>query len=154
MEQTYDIKRLLLWDAKSIDTDATNMNAYQMFISQELPDLSLITKSGDSNTCWTQVADRKNAGSTNKKTVSLSTPVRGRYVKLVFPRTSAGMNNAEAPALYAFHVYGTPVEDEDGVAIPYYIYKETDASVYDLKGIKQERRPLHPGFISCPGERF
>lgn len=153
LEQTYDIKRLLLWDAKSIDTDATNMNAYQMFISQEMPDLSLITKSGDSNTCWTQVADRKNAGSTNKKTVSLSTPVRGRYVKLVFPRMSAGMNNAESPALYAFHVYGTPVEDEDGIAIPYYIYKETDASVYDLKGIKQERRPLHPGLYIMSGRK-
>ena len=119
LEQTYDIKRLLLWDAKSIDTDATNMNAYQMFISQEQPDLSLITKSGDSNTCWTQVADRKNAGSTNKKTVSLSTPVRGRYVKLVFPRTSASMNNAEVPALYAFHVYGTKVEDDDAIVTPY-----------------------------------
>ena len=153
LEQTYDIKRLLLWDAKSIDTDATNMNAYQMFISQEQPDLSLITKSGDSNTCWTQVADRKNAGSMNKKTVSLSTPVRGRYVKLVFPRTSAGMNNAEAPALYAFHVYGTPVEDEDGMAIPYYICRETDASVYDLKGIKQERRPLQPGLYIMSGRK-
>ena len=153
LEQTYDIKRLLLWDAKSIDTDATNMNAYQMFISQEQPDLSLITKSGDSNTCWTQVADRKNAGSMNKKTVSLSTPVRGRYVKLVFPRTSAGMNNAEAPALYAFHVYGTLVEDEDGMAIPYYIYRETDASVYDLKGIKQERRPLQPGLYIMSGRK-
>ena len=152
LEQTYDIKRLLLWDAKSIDSDATNMNAYQMFISQELPDLSLITKSGDSNTCWTQVADRKNAGSTNKKTVSLSTPVRGRYVKLVFPRTSAGMNNVEAPALYAFHVYGTPVEDDDAIAFPTED-KETDATVYNLMGMKQERRSLQPGLYIMSGRK-
>ena len=91
------------------------MNAYQIYVSQEQPDLSLITKAGDTNTCWTQVADKKNAGPINKKTVSLSTPVRGRYVKLVFPRTSANMNNAEQPALYAFHIYGTPIEDEDGI---------------------------------------
>jgi len=152
LEQTYDIKRLLLWDAKSIDTDATNMNAYQIFISQEQPDLSLITKSGDSNTCWTQVADRKNAGSTNKKTVSLSTPVRGRYVKLVFPRTSAGMNNVEAPALYAFHVYGTPVEDDDAIAFPTED-KETDATVYNLMGMKQERRSLQPGLYIMSGRK-
>ena len=152
LEQTYDIKRLLLWDAKSIDTDATNMNAYQMFISQDEPELSLITKSGDSNTCWTQVADRKNAGSANKKTVSLSTPVRGRYVKLVFPRTSAGMNNAEAPALYAFHVYGTPVDDDDAIAFPTED-KETDATVYNLMGMKQERRSLQPGLYIMSGRK-
>ena len=151
LEHTYDIKRLLLWDAKSIDTDATNMNAYQVFISQEEPDLSLITKAGDSNDCWTQVADRKNAGSINKKTVSLSMPVRGRYVKLVFPRTSASMNNVEAPALYAFHIYGTPVEDEDGIVIPY-IYKEENAPVYTLSGIRQERRSLKPGLYIMSGK--
>ena len=115
LEQTCDIKRFVLWDAKSLDTNGTNMNAYQIYVSQEQPDLSLITKAGDTNTCWTQVADKKNAGPINKKTVSLSTPVRGRYVKLVFPRTSANMNNAEQPALYAFHIYGTPIEDEDGI---------------------------------------
>ncbi|MBP5392530.1 MAG: discoidin domain-containing protein [Bacteroidaceae bacterium] len=150
LEQTYDIKRLLLWDAKSIDTDATNMNAYQMFISQEEPDLSLITKTDDSNTCWTQVADKKNVGSINKKTVTLSTPVRGRYVKLVFPRTSASMNNAEVPALYAFHVYGTLVEDEDAIAAPH-IYKQDDASVFSLSGIKQERQSLKPGLYIKSG---
>lgn len=150
LEQTYDIKRLLLWDAKSIDTDATNMNAYQMFISQEEPDLTLITNTGDSNTCWTQVADKKNVGSINKKTVTLSTPVRGRYVKLVFPRTSASMNNAEAPALYAFHVYGTLVEDEDAIAAPH-IYKQDDASVFSLSGIKQERQSLKPGLYIKSG---
>ena len=151
LEQTYDIKRLLLWDAKSIDTDATNMNAYQMFISQEEPDLTLITNTGDSNTCWTQVADKKNVGSINKKTVTLSTPVRGRYVKLVFPRTSASMNNAEVPALYAFHVYGTLVEDEDAIAAPH-IYKQDDASVFSLSGIKQERQSLKPGLYIKSGK--
>ncbi|MBR4517156.1 MAG: hypothetical protein IKO60_07155 [Bacteroidaceae bacterium] len=160
LEATYDIKRLLLWDAKSIDAEAVNMNAYQLFVSQDEPDLSLITKAGDSNTCWKQVADKKGVGGMNKKTVSLSEPVRGRYVKLVFPRTSAGMNNVAAPALFAFHVYGTPVEDDDAIALPYYIYKEaedndkeTDASVYNLMGIRQERRPSKPGLYITSGRK-
>lgn len=152
LEHTYDIKRLLLWDAKSIDTDATNMNAYQMFISQEEPDLSLITKAGDDNDCWTQVADKKATGGINKKTVNLSSPIRGRYVKVVFPRTSASMNNVASPALYAFHVYGTLVEDDDAITTPY-IYNKTDASVYDLMGIRQERRSLKPGLYIMSGRK-
>ena len=152
LEKTYDIKRLLLWDAKSINTEAVNMNAYQMFISEEQPDLSLITKAGDTNTCWTQVADRKNAGSTNKKTVTLSTPVRGRYVKLVFPRTSAGMNNVEAPALYAFHVYGTPVDDDDAILqIKNEKLKDESDGAYTLSGIKVEDRKQKPGLYVKSG---
>lgn len=63
LEQAYDIKRLILWDAKSIDSNAANMNAYQMYISEERPDLSLITRDGDGNTCWTLVADKKGSSS-------------------------------------------------------------------------------------------
>ena len=151
LEKTCDIKRLLLWDAKSIDSNATNMNAYQLFISQDEPDLSLITKAGDTNTCWTQVADRKNAGSTSKKTVSLSAPVRGRYVKLVFHRTSANMNNVEQPALYAFHIYGTAVDDGDAIVTPS-TDEAIDAPVFSLSGIKQERRSLKPGLYIMSGK--
>ena len=155
LEKTYDIKRLLLWDAKSIDSNATNMNAYQMFISEDMPDLSLITKAGDSNTCWTQVADKKNAGSTNKKTVSLSTPVRGRYVKLVFPRTSASMNNAEQPALYAFHVYGTPIDDEDAIdEVKSERLKVKNEGTYTLSGIRVEDGKQKPGLYIKSGRKI
>jgi len=98
------------------------------------------------------VADRKNAGSTNKKTVSLSTPVRGRYVKLVFPRTSASMNNAEAPALYAFHVYGTKVEDDDAIVTPY-LYEDDDAAVFTLSGVKVEDGNKKPGLYIKSGRK-
>lgn len=50
LERTCQIKRLLLWDAKSVDADATNMNAFQLFVSTEQPNISLITKDGDNNT--------------------------------------------------------------------------------------------------------
>lgn len=152
LEKTYDIKRLILWDAKSIDTNATNMNTYQMFISQEQPDLSLITKAGDNNTCWTQVADKKNAGSVNKKTVSFSMPVRGRYVKLVFPRTSASMNNAKSPALYAFHVYGTVVEDDDAIRV---LPKGgSGEKSYTLSGISVEEEKQKPGLYIKSGRKI
>lgn len=152
LERLYDIKRLLLWDAKSIDTDAVNMNAYQMFVSEERPDLSLITKAGDGNTCWTQVADKKNAGGVNKKTVTLTTPVRGRYVKLVFPRTSANMNNAEQPALYAFHVYGTPVEDDDAIQAPTPM-GSGDGTLYTLSGIRVGAGYKKPGLYIKSGRK-
>ena len=155
LEQTYDIKRLLLWDAKSIDAAATNMNAYQIYISEEMPNLSLITKSGDTNTCWTQVADKKNAGAVNKKTVSLATPIRGRYVKLVFPRTSAGMNNADQPALYAFHIYGTLAEDDDAIGqIPSANPSDKDdETIYTLSGIKVEKGKQKPGLYIKSGQK-
>ena len=156
LEQTCDIKRLLLWDAKSINTDATNMNAYQLCISEERPDLSLITKAGDANTCWTLVADKKNAGGVNKKTVTLTTPVRGRYVKLVFPRTSAGMNNVEAPALYAFHVYGTPIDDEDAideVKSEKLKVKNEEGAVYTLSGIRVGEGKQKPGLYIKSGRK-
>ena len=139
LEQTYDIHRLQLWDAKSIDGEATNMNAYQCLVSPEQPDLSLITKGGDANTCWTQVADKKNAGSISKKTLTLTSPVRGRYVKLVFPRTSASMNNVEQPALYALHVYGKAVDDGDGISQMKTGKLSVDNGVYDLSGRKVGR---------------
>ena len=155
LEQTYDIKRLLLWDAKSIDATATNMNAYQIYISEETPNLSLITKSGDTNTCWTQVADKKSTGSLNKKIVSFATPIRGRYVKLVFPRTSAGMNNADQPALYAFHIYGTLAEDVDAIGqIPNANPSDKDdEAIYTLSGIKVEKGKQKPELYIKSGQK-
>lgn len=156
LEQTYDIKRLMLWDAKSIDTGATNMNAYQIFISEELPELSLITKAVDDNACWTQVADKKNAGGINKKSVSLTNPVRGRYVKLVFPRSTASMNNAEQPALYAFHVYGTPINDEDAideVKSDKLKVKNEEEGAYTLSGIKVDEGNKKPGLYIKSGRK-
>lgn len=133
LEETYDIKRFYIYDAKSMNESATNMNAYQIFVSQERPDLSLITKTGDDNTCWTMVADKKNVGSASKKLVSFSTPVRGRYVKLCFPRTNEGMNNVEKPAIHAFNIYGTKHEAEDAL-LPLPAIQPTNPNVFDLSG--------------------
>lgn len=136
LEQTCDIKRLLIWDAKSMDADAVNMNAFQIYVSRERPDLGLIGRQGDMNTCWTMVADKKAVGGLAKKTVSLTSPVRGRYVKLVFPRTASTMNNVERPALYAFHVYGTVVEEEEDALPAPSAAPASDHPVYTLSGLR------------------
>ena len=80
-----------------------------------------------------------NAGSISKKTLTLTSPVRGRYVKLVFPRTSASMNNVEQPALYALHVYGKAVDDGDGISQMKTGKLSVDNGVYDLSGRKVGR---------------
>ena len=135
LEKSYDVKRFQLYDAKSLDASATNMDAYQIFLSDECPDLSLISPSGDENECWTKVADKKSVGSSSKKLLVLSTPTRCRFVKLVFPRTSESMNAVAAPALYALQVYGTEAESADALAIHNSQFKiQNDGNEYDLTG--------------------
>ena len=100
------IDSFAIYDARSIQGGVTNMNAYQIYVSQERPDLSLITSTGDSNSCWTLVADRKNQGAQNIKVENMPEPVKARYVKLVFPRTTRRMNSVSNPYIRAFNVYG------------------------------------------------
>lgn len=153
LEHQYDLTRLLFWDAKSFDSNATNMNAYQLFISAEKPDLSLITKTGDENTCWTLAAEKKGVGSMNKKTVALSPTVRGRYVKLVFPRTTASMNKVSSPKLYAFHVYGTLAPDMDDAVTSPETVPQFDETVYTLSGIPLKQQHLFPDLYIKGGKK-
>lgn len=133
LEHMYDIKRFVIWDARSMDTNATNLSNYSIMVSEEKPDLSLIGKKGDDNTCWKTVAEKKNASTLNKKVVYLSNPVRARYVKLVIPRTNITMNNVDSPMLFAFHVYGTEA-DVDGIQASGPAEPVPTHAVYDLQG--------------------
>ena len=106
LEKEYDLNRFYLYDAKYLDGTAQNIDCYQIYVATECPKLSLIDKIGDANTCWTLVADMQNAALQSRKSVSLSTPVRARYLKLQLPRTSNSKNNVEMPVLYAFEAQG------------------------------------------------
>ena len=139
LESVFDIRKFMIWDARSLDSDASNIGDYRIYVSEERPDLSLMGKNGDDNTCWTLVATRKNTVSSNKKTVVLSSPVRGRYVKLLVPRTNTGMNTAASPKLYALYVYGQEV-DTDGITATAAEERESDRS-YDMLG-----RPVGNGY--------
>lgn len=134
LEEAYDIQRFVIWDARTMDTNAANVGTYQIYVSEERPDLSLITKTGDDNACWTLVADKKMM-TINKKIVTLSETVRGRYVKLLIPRTTTSMNNVDSPMLYAFHVYGTPADGGNGIAdIDWSDAPAAHSPAYDLTG--------------------
>lgn len=134
LEHMYDIKRFVIWDARSMDENAFNISNYSIMVSEEKPDLSLIGKRGDDNSCWTSVAEKKNASTLNKKVVYLSNPVRARYVKLLIPRTTTSMNNVDSPELFAFHIYGTEA-DTDGIQnINYNRDADCPKAVCDLQG--------------------
>lgn len=109
LEAEYDITRFFLYDAKYFDTSAQNIDTYQIYVSSEKPDLSLIDATNDANTCWSLVADMRAGFMQSRKIANLSQPVRARYLKLLLPRTSNSMNNVEKPALHAFEAYGTLV---------------------------------------------
>lgn len=153
LEKSYDVKRLQIYDAKSVDASATNIDAYQVFLSNECPDLSLISPSGDGNECWTKVADKRNVGSSSKKQLILSTPTRCRFVKLVIPRTNESTNAVQNPALYALYVYGTEPESEDALNNPDSRYRNCGEEYdYDLSGRRFKTKPLKHG-IYVEGNR-
>lgn len=152
LEKTYDVKRFQLYDAKSVDASGTNMNAYQIYLSEECPDLSLISSDGDENACWTMVVNKKNVESTNKKLAVLASPARCRYVKLVLPRTSESMNAATSPALYAFHIYGTEAESEDGM-MNFHGKSADDNKYIYLSGIRFNNRPAQKGIYIHNGRK-
>lgn len=134
LENTYYIKRFLIWDARSMDKNATNLSNYSILVSEEKPDLSLIGKKGDDNTCWKPVAEKKNGSTLNKKVVYMPNPVRARYIKLLIPRTTTSINNVDSPELFAFHIYGTEA-DTDGIQnINYNRDVDCPKAVYDLQG--------------------
>ena len=105
LESIYNINKFTIYDSKTLGPDE-NLTHYQIYVSTEEPDIKLITPQGDSNTCWTLVVDKADQGDVAKKEDLLSTPIKGRYVKLVVPRTSDNMN-AHTSRVFAFDVYGT-----------------------------------------------
>ncbi len=105
LESIFNISKFMIYDSKTLGVDE-NMTHYQIYVSVEKPDVKLITPQGDANTCWTRVVDKSNQGNVAKKRDVLATPVIGRYVKLVVPRTTSNMN-AHTSRVYAFDVYGT-----------------------------------------------
>ena len=63
------------------------------------------------------------------------------------------MNNVEQPALYAFHVYGTPVEDDDGIElIQNSKFKiQNDEETFTLTGIRVGDGNKKPGLYIKSG---
>ena len=156
LEDIYDLSQFVIYDCQNIEPDE-NLDAYQISVATELPDLSLIGPEGDDNSCWQTIVDRTNTGSEATHTDHLDTPVKGRYVKLAIPRTTASMNN-HTSRIYSFDVYGTlsatainhPLVDN-----PSSREKSGEVSPtskrYNLNGIAATS---HHGIVICNGKKM
>ena len=105
LEDEYMVSGFHLYDCRTLEPDV-NVSDYQIYVSDTAPDLSLISVTGDSNTCWELAVDKKGQANVNIKKVTLDNAVKARYVKLVVPRTTP-TQNAQTTKLYAFDVLGT-----------------------------------------------
>ena len=65
------------------------------------------------------------------------------------------MNNADQPALYAFHIYGTLAEDVDAIGqIPNANPSDKDdEAIYTLSGIKVEKGKQKPELYIKSGQK-
>ena len=65
------------------------------------------------------------------------------------------MNNADQPALYAFHIYGALAEDDDAIRqIPQASPSDKDdETLYTLSGIRVEKGKQKPGLYIKSGQK-
>ncbi|MDL2257016.1 discoidin domain-containing protein [Bacteroidales bacterium OttesenSCG-928-I14] len=107
LEGQYDMSEFKVYDRSAFGDETTDSNIYgcNIYVSETAPDMSLISGLEDLNTNWTQVADIEDALDIDIKEVKLSTPVKGRFVKLEIPYMKIPAD--EAVRLYQFEVYGT-----------------------------------------------
>lgn len=102
LEDTYDISKFKIYDTHTLDPNTDkNMDGYQIFVSTEAPDMSLIDPLEDRNTVWTKVVDATGRVNESIKEDAIE-PTTGRYVKLVIPRSRVSTTTR----LYQFEVYG------------------------------------------------
>lgn len=101
LEQEYDIEKFKIYDTHYLEPNTDkNINGYNIYLSTEAPDLSLITNLKDDNTVWTQVVNANGRGAENIKT-DIITPTKGRFVKLEIPRSRVDGTTR----LFEFEVY-------------------------------------------------
>ena len=102
LEDTYDISKFKIYDTHTLDPNTDkNMDGYQIFVSTEAPDMSLIDPLEDHNTVWTKVVDATGRVNESIKEDAIETTT-GRYVKLLIPRSRVSTTTR----LYQFEVYG------------------------------------------------
>jgi len=104
LENNYQLEEVKLYDCEHLES-GNNILGYNLYISETMPDLDLITNLEDKNTCWTKIVDayKTDRSSENIKTDNfVSTPVYGRYVKLEIPYSVT----TATVRLFEFEIYG------------------------------------------------
>ncbi|MDX9918795.1 MAG: discoidin domain-containing protein [Paludibacter sp.] len=100
LENEYEIEKFKLYDAGNFDSKSYNLSGYKIYVSEEKPDLDLITPLIDKNTVWRKVVDVTDVKLQNTKT-NVIEPVTSRYVKLEIPLSRSSVLNR----IYQFEVY-------------------------------------------------
>lgn len=136
LENSYDIERFKLYDAKTLEPSAPNIAGYNVYVSETMPDLSLISGGKDNNTCWHKAVDAyaQNRLEENIKTDEVS-DCRGRYVKLEIPLSRT--NSDKKVRIFQFEVYG----------------KQTGTTNVNAVESAQPQAVVYPNRIQ-PGETF
>ena len=142
LEDWYHVNKFTIYDCK-LHENNNNLDHYIISIATERPDVKLITPSGDSNTCWTEVVNAMDVNQDEKTHEHvLDTPVNARYVKLEVPRVNVDgdrghdLNHATS-RVFAFDVHAQALETGIGSIVPT-VNAETE--YFDLQG----RKVLNP----------
>ena len=155
LEDLYSVNKFTIYDCKLHEPD-NNLEHYKISIATERPDVKLITPSGDSNTCWTEVVNAMDVNQDEKTHEHvLDTPVSARYVKLEVPRVNVDgdrghdLNHATS-RVYAFDVHGQAIQSGIGSIIVPTVNAQTE--YFDLQG-RKVRNPQSGLYIRRQGDK-
>ncbi|MDR1683803.1 MAG: T9SS type A sorting domain-containing protein, partial [Candidatus Symbiothrix sp.] len=103
LESQYKVSRFKLYDSRYLEAEYPNLLGYNIYLSETAPNLSLIGKNKDNNTCWTKVVSAydENRSDQSVKTDEI-TPLQARYVKLEIPRS----RTTGESRIFQFEVFG------------------------------------------------
>ena len=155
LEDLYSVNKFTIYDCKLHEPD-NNLEHYKISIATERPDVKLITSSGDSNTCWTEVVNAMGVNQDEKTHEHvLDTPVNARYVKLEVPRVNVDgdrghdLNHATS-RVYAFDVHAQSIQTGIGSIIVPTVNAQTE--YFDLQG-RKVRNPQSGLYIRRQGDK-
>ena len=155
LEDLYSVNKFTIYDCKLHEPD-NNLEHYKISIATERPDVKLITPSGDSNTCWTEVVNAMDVNQDEKTHEHvLDTPVSARYVKLEVPRVNVDgdrghdLNHATS-RVYAFDVHAEGIQTGIGsIIVP---TDNAQIEYFDLQG-RKVRNPQSGLYIRRQGDK-
>lgn len=155
LEGLYSVDKFTIYDCK-LHENNNNLDHYKISIATERPDVKLVTPTGDSNTCWTEVVNAMNVNQDEKTHVhELAAPVMARYVKLEVPRVNVDGDrghdlNHETSRVYAFDVHGSQGTQTGIGSIVPTVNAETE--YFDLQG-RKVRNPQPGLYIRRQGDK-
>ena len=154
LEDWYHVNKFTIYDCK-LHENNNNLDHYIISIATERPDVKLVTPSGDSNTCWTEVVNAMDVNQDEKTHEHvLDAPVHARYVKFEVPRVNVDddrghdLNHATS-RVFAFDVHAQALETGIGSIVP---TVNAQIEYFDLQG-RKVRNPQSGLYILRQGDK-